>query len=89
MRSHTAERFRKLFQALPKDVQRRARNSYRFFAQDPFHLGLHYKQVHPTLPIYSVRIELHYRAVGTRRGNVMVWFWIGSHEDYDHLLSQM
>jgi hypothetical protein len=39
-------------------------------------------------PVYSVRVGLGYRAVGTLDGDVMIWFWIGSHADYDGLLSK-
>ena len=69
-------------------VQRRARAAYQLFGQNPYHRSLHFKQVHPTQPIYSVRIGLGYRAVGVREGDEMIWFWIGSHADYDSLLAQ-
>lgn len=32
---------------------------------------------------------MHYRAVGTVDGNEIVWFWIGSHAEYDYLLKQL
>ncbi len=41
------------------------------------------------MPIYSVRIGLDYRALGVREGDDIVWFWIGSHADYDRLVSQL
>lgn len=41
-----------------------------------------------TEPIYSVRIGLGWRAVGVRSGDEMVRFWIGSHADYDSLVSR-
>jgi hypothetical protein len=40
-------------------------------------------------PIYSARINMDYRVVGVRDADSIVWFWIGSHTDYDHLLSQL
>jgi hypothetical protein len=36
--------------------------------------------------IYSARIGLGYRALGVRQGSTIVWFWIGSHADYDRLV---
>jgi hypothetical protein len=51
--------------------------------------GLRFKQVHPTEPIYSVRISRNYRALGVREDDAMIWFWIGSHADYDDLISRM
>jgi hypothetical protein len=28
-----------------------------------------------------VRIGDHYRAIGIREGDIVAWFWIGTHED--------
>jgi hypothetical protein len=36
-----------------------------------------------------VRIGLAYRALGVRDGDDVVWFWIGSHADYDQLLREL
>jgi hypothetical protein len=38
-------------------------------------------------PVYSVRVGLDYRAVGLLQGDTITWFWIGTHDDYDKLLS--
>jgi hypothetical protein len=62
----TSERFRLAFGRLPARVQKRARAAYRLFRQDPSHPSLRFKQVHPSRPIYSVRIGLAYRALGVR-----------------------
>lgn len=88
MRSHTTERFRRLFERLPKRVQREAREAYKLFAQNPNHPGLHFKRIHKTEPLYSVRIDRDYRAVGLYEDDEITWDWIGSHADYDHLLSR-
>ena len=63
--------------------------AYRLFRQDPSHGSLRFKLVHPSLPIYSVRIGLGYRALGVREGDTVVWFWIGSHAEYDQLLTRL
>ena len=89
MTSHTTKRFREAFRLLPQTVKRQAREAYRLFRQNPHHPGLYFKQVHPSKPIYSVRISRDYRAVGIRDGDEMIWFWIGSHTDYDTLLSRL
>lgn len=86
MRSHVTQRFRECFAELPGPVRERARKTYRFFLQDPSHPSLRFKQVHPTEPIVSVRVGLGYRAVGVRKGDDIVWFWIGSHAEYDRLV---
>lgn len=89
MKSSTTARFRKAFTRLPKPVQRQARAAYRLFQKSPNHPGLRFKKVHPTEPIYSARISLDYRALGVMEDAEIVWFWIGSHADYDRLLSQL
>jgi hypothetical protein len=38
--------------------------------------------------LYSARVGISYRAVGVRDGNTMVWYWVGSHADYDQLLAR-
>lgn len=64
------------------------RAAYGLFRENPYHPSLRFRQVHPTRPIYSARISLGYRALGTRDGDDIVWFWIGSHADYDLLLAR-
>ena len=89
MKSRTTAKFRKAFGKLPDSVQKQARQAYRQFQQDPAHPSLQFKQVHLKLPIYSARVSKSYRAVGQRDGDTIVWFWVGSHAEYDKLLSQI
>jgi hypothetical protein len=89
VRSTTTSSFRKCFQGLPPRIQVRAREAYRNLAEDPSHPGLHLKQVHPSRPIYSARVSLGYRALAIRDEETWVWFWIGSHSDYDQLLARL
>jgi hypothetical protein len=32
----------------------------------------------------SVRVGAHYRALGVDAPGGVLWFWIGSHAEYDH-----
>ncbi len=89
MISHTTARFRKAFADLPSKIQRQAKDAYKQFKQDPFYPSLNFKRVHSTNPIHSVRINVEYRAVGMQHENEMIWFWIGSHDDYMKLLSRL
>ncbi len=59
------------------------------FRLDPSHPGLNFKKVHSDPPTYSARVGLGYRALGILDGDIVVWFWIGSHAEYDELLKQM
>jgi hypothetical protein len=56
---------------------------------NPRHASLRFKKVHSTEPVYSVRIGRDWRALGLLEGDIMVWFWIGSHAEYNHLVSQL
>lgn len=89
MKSLTTASFRKAYAKLPEDVKARTRTAYRAWLSDPFSPGLQYRCVHPTEPVYSVRIGLHYRAVALVEHEVATWFWIGSHSDYDRLLRSL
>ena len=89
MNSRTTERFRKALNALPKIVQIQTKDAFQQFKKDPFYPSLRFKRVHSTKPIYSVRINISYRAAGIQEKNEMIWFWIGSHEDYEKLLSRL
>ena len=89
MKSLTTTEFRKLFANLPKQVQEQTRAAYRQFKKDPSYPSLRFKKVHPELPIYSARISKSYRAVGQLEGDTVIWFWVGSHAEYDKLMEQL
>lgn len=89
MKSRTTAEFRKSFANLPKQVQEQTREAYRQFKENPSYPSLRFKKVHPELPIYSDRISNNYRAVGQLDGDTAIWFWVGSHAEYDKLISQL
>jgi mRNA-degrading endonuclease RelE of RelBE toxin-antitoxin system len=84
--SRTTRRFWRLFADLASDVQRDAKRAYRIFQENPGHPGLQFKKLAGYDDIYSARIGLGYRALATVKGDRVVWFWIGSHGDYDRLV---
>ena len=86
MQSRATRQFWRLFSALPSDVQRDAKQSYRLFVANPSHPGLQFKKLEGESDIYSARIGLGYRALAVLRGNRAIWYWIGSHADYDRLV---
>jgi hypothetical protein len=78
-------RFWACYQALPADVQRLADRCYELLRQDPQHPSLHFKKVGR---FWSARVGLHYRALAVEGQSALVWFWIGSHAEYDRLIEQ-
>ncbi|MBC8867900.1 MAG: hypothetical protein H8E44_00695 [Planctomycetes bacterium] len=89
MNSRTTRQFRELLAALPRHVRQQAREAYRLFRDNSRHPGLHFKRVHDDPPIFSARVGIGNRAVGVRDGDAIVWFWIGSHAEYDRLVAQL
>ena len=89
MISHLTESFIKLFDKIPESIKHQARSAYKQWKEDPFRSNLQFKKVHQSKPIYSVRVNIGWRALGYKEGDDIVWFWIGSHESYNKILSQL
>src|SRR5262249_39755636 len=87
LKSRTNQSFRRCFDARPSHVKALARAAYRRFSTDPMHPGLNFKRVPPHPDIYSIRIGIGYRALGVMPNSAeIVWYWIGSHADYDRMI---
>jgi len=89
MNSKTTDRFWKCYLELPVSIKKRAKEAFKKFQTNPYYPSLHFKQVHSTRPIFSVRITKDYRAIGIIQEGDIVWFWIGSHSEYISLLKQL
>jgi hypothetical protein len=83
MRHRASPRFWACYNSLPAEVRQLADRCYAQLRQDPRHPALHFKKVGR---FWSVRVGLHYRALGVESGTDVVWFWIGSHAEYDQLI---
>lgn len=81
--------FRRDFAKLPREIQERARAAYRRFRENPNHPGLQFKRLHTTLPLWSVRITDSYRAVGVRNDDTIIWYFIGTHAEYEKMLNSL
>jgi mRNA-degrading endonuclease RelE of RelBE toxin-antitoxin system len=89
MKSRTTKSFRASLASLPRQVQQQAKGAFKQFKEDHTYPSLHFKRVHERQPVYSARISLKYRVVGVVDGDEIVWFWAGSHADYEKLLARM
>ena len=89
MKSRTTEKFRSLLAAALPERQAKIRSAYLLWCESPAHPSLHFKKVHPRLPIYSVRVDLNWRAVGVLQGDTLLWFWVGPHGEYEALLKAL
>ncbi len=86
MNSSTTPEFWQCFDELPESVRRLAVRAYSKWRKNPRHPGLNFKRIHTREEIYSVRIGIHWRAIGRLDDDTVTWFWIGSHADYDRLI---
>ena len=87
MISKTNEDFWSCFHALPKATRKLAREKFHLWQDEPFNAALQFKEL--LKDVWSVRINQNYRTLGRRRGNLIVWFWIGTHAEYDQLLKRL
>ncbi len=86
MRHLASPRFWEAYEGLPERVRALADKRFALLKQNPQHPSLHFK---PVGPYWSARIGLHYRALAVEVDDGMLWFWIGSHADYDNLLARL
>jgi len=90
MRSSRTRDFRQKFVKLPPRIKETAKKNYEIWKQNPFHPSLEFKEVKPKENIWSVRIGIGWRALGVMKADEekIVWFWVGSHAEYDKLLGK-
>jgi hypothetical protein len=79
----TTPQFWDCYNRLPAEVRELADKNYQLLLADPKHPSLRFKKIDG---LWSVRVGRHYRALGLDRPEGVVWFWIGSHADYEKLL---
>ena len=87
MKHRTLPRFWRHYRQLPKEIQRLADKNFQLLKADPHHPSLHLKRIGKTKQLWSVRVGLRYRALGVQKPDGIIWFWIGTHADYDKRLS--
>lgn len=83
MRHYALAEFWELYQNLPEPVRLIADRNYELLKANPAHPSLHFKRAGR---YWAVRVGLRYRALAVPDGDDLVWFWIGSHAEYDRLL---
>jgi hypothetical protein len=88
-RNRTTRRFRDQFAHLPEPIKLLARQACRLFDANPAHPSLRHHQLKDNkrsghLPqSFSVSITIQYRAIYVVQDGTNVWYWIGTHAEYD------
>lgn len=80
---HAAPDFWSAYNSLPVSVQGLADRAFALLKSDSHHPSLHFKKIGDH---WSVRVGLHHRAVGIDVADGILWFWIGSHAEYDRVI---
>ncbi len=83
MNHHASPDFWECYRALPASVQELADRAFALLKADPRHPSLHFKKVGR---FWSARAGLHHCAIGVDAPDGVLWFWIGTHAEYDNLI---
>lgn len=83
MKSRATSRFWEHYARLPTGVRRSALKQYRLWLQNARHPSIQFKKVQA---FWSARITDDYRALGVMDGDTVIWFWIGTHEEYGRMI---
>jgi len=83
MKHYASPSFWECYAKLSKRVQDVADKNFELLKENPHQPILHLKKVER---YYSVRIGQKYRALAVEIEEGFLWFWIGTHTEYDNLL---
>jgi hypothetical protein len=84
-KSSTTPDFWDSYSRLSPETKRRARAVYRMWRANPRHPSLSFKKVGE---LWSIRIGGGFRALAVLQADTFFWFWIGTHDEYERLLSR-
>ena len=87
MTSFRTWEFKKLSARLDDDTRAKADRAFGYWTADTKHPSLNFECVEELDEIWSVRVGIGHRALCVKRPQfVYIWFWIGTHAEYDLLL---
>jgi hypothetical protein len=87
MKHFTSPEFWEFYIKLPTIEKNSANTSFELLKNNPKHPSLRLKRIGK---YWSVRASLYIRALGISIPDQegIIWFWIGSHSDYERLLKK-
>ena len=83
MKHFASPAFWEAYSRLPGSVRTLADKNFALLKSDSTHPSLNFKKIGR---YRSVRVGLRYRALAVEEGGDLIWFWIGSHADYDAMI---
>ena len=73
------ENFQKFYDKLPPDVRKRVPQKFEMLQRNPSHPSLFLKKVGA---FWSMRISSGCRALAIENQGILVWEWVGGHDEY-------
>ena len=83
MRHFASHAFWEAYARLPENIRGLADKNYALLKENPRHPSLQLKKFGR---FWSVRVGSRYRALAVEVEAGLLWFWIGSHADYDAII---
>jgi hypothetical protein len=91
-RNRTTRHFRELYDRLPVRIQKLTRKACHLFGHQPDHPSFRRHVLKQTrtgqhqAESISISITMQYRAIYVVVDNLNVWYWIGTHAQYDRFI---
>ncbi|WLA79313.1 hypothetical protein QNJ99_28355 [Bradyrhizobium elkanii] len=83
MKHSASPKFWTAYEQLPVPMRELADANFALLKRNPRHPSLQLKKIGR---FWSVRVGLRYRALAVETDEGYLWFWIGSHAEYDRLI---
>lgn len=84
MKHYASSRFWSCYGRSPEHIRALADKNAALLKSDSMHPSLHFKRIGD---FRSARVGLGYRALEVECEEGLVWFWIGTHANYDELIN--
>jgi hypothetical protein len=84
MTHHATSRFWACYEKLPLEIRDLADANFALLKENRRHPSLHFKKINQ---VWSVRVGRKYRALAFEDNGSLIWFWIGTHAEYDRLIN--
>ncbi|MEK7274372.1 MAG: hypothetical protein AAB296_08995 [Candidatus Desantisbacteria bacterium] len=86
MRHFANPSFWACYEQLPAFIQNLADKNFELLKINPKHPSLHLKKV--MSKYWSARVGRKYRTIAVEIDECLIWFWIGTHPEYEKLLRE-
>ena len=83
MNHYTTSDFWHNYSLLPHHICKLADKNFELLKNNSAHPSLHLKKVGN---YWSVRVGINFRAIAIHTNEGLIWFWIGTHNEYNKII---